>query len=201
MSDIEQVKSKIDVVDFVGRYVALKKAGANHKGLCPFHSEKSSSFMVSADKQIWHCFGCGRGGDVIKFVMEKEGMSFPEALQVLADEAGVTLSKVVQGGMDTRKELLRVNELAAKFFERTLEQTDSGRGAKNYLLDRGLVPATIAKFRLGYAPASGRALVDLCKAKGVAMELAACSTACRRSTSSCLSTRIWTMPSAARRKP
>ncbi len=171
MSDIEDVKSKIDIVDFVGRYLPLKKAGTSHKGLCPFHMEKSPSFTVSADKQVWHCFGCGRGGDVIKFVMEKEGLGFSEALQLLADQAGVTLSKVVQGGVDTRKELMRVNELAAKFFERALEQTDAGRGARDYLIDRGLTPATIAEFRLGYAPASGRALVDVCKSKGIAMEV------------------------------
>ena len=167
MSDIEEVKSKIDIVDFVGRYLPLKKAGTNYKGLCPFHLEKSPSFMVSADKQIWHCFGCGRGGDVIKFVMEKEGMAFSEALQLLADQAGVTLSKVAQGGVDTRKGLLRVHELATKFFERALEQTDAGRAARDYLIDRGLTPATIAEFRLGYAPASGRALVTAAKTKDV----------------------------------
>lgn len=167
MTDLEDIKVKIDVVDFIGKYVPLKKAGTNYKGLCPFHMEKSPSFMVSADKQIWHCFGCGKGGDIFKFVMEKEGMSFPEALQFLAEQAGVTLSKVAAAGLDKRKSLLAINELAAKFYQKVLTDTEEGRKAQSYLSGRGLVQETLIDFRVGCAPASGRALVDFLKKRDI----------------------------------
>lgn len=167
MAETEDIKARIDVVDFIGKYLPLKKAGANYRGLCPFHGEKTPSFMVSADKQIWHCFGCGRGGDVFKFVMEKEGISFPEALAMLADQAGVTLSKVATGGVDKRKSLLTINDLAAKFYSKILQESDAGRVAQDYLIGRGLTPETIAEFRVGYAP-GGHVLVDFLKKRGVA---------------------------------
>ncbi len=166
MTDIEAIKAKIDLVDYIGKYVMLKKAGTNYKGLCPFHLEKTGSFMVSPDKQIWHCFGCARGGDVIKFLMEKEGMSFVEALQSLAEQAGVSLSKVPQEGINTRKRLLNLNEAAAKFYEKMLEGTDEGRKARDYLIDRGLTPETISEFRAGYAPSNGKALMDFLIKRG-----------------------------------
>ena len=93
MDNIEQIKSRINIVDLIREYIELKKAGANWKALCPFHSEKSSSFMVSEDKQIWHCFGCGEGGDIFGFIKRIEGVDFPEALQLLAKKAGVTLKR------------------------------------------------------------------------------------------------------------
>lgn len=170
MTDLEDIKARIDVVDFIGKYVPLKKAGTNYKGLCPFHMEKSPSFMVSADKQIWHCFGCGKGGDVFKFVMEKEGLSFPEALQMLADQAGVTLSRVATAGLDKRKSLLAINELAAKFYQKVLSDTEEGRKAQSYLSGRGLVQETLVSFRLGCAPASGRALVDFLRKRDISEE-------------------------------
>jgi DNA primase len=170
MTDLEDIKARIDLVDFVGRYLPLKKAGTNYRGLCPFHVEKSPSFMVSPDKQIWHCFGCGRGGDVFKFVMEKEGMSFPEALQMLADQAGVTLSRQATGGLDKRKSLLAINELAAKYYEKVLEDSTEGRIAQDYLIGRGITPATMAEFRIGCAPTSGKALVDFLKKREVGDE-------------------------------
>ncbi|MEZ4210628.1 MAG: DNA primase [Patescibacteria group bacterium] len=167
MSEVEEIKAKIDLVDFIGKYVPLKKAGTNYKGLCPFHVEKSPSFMVSPDKQIWHCFGCSRGGDVLKFVMEKEGLSFPEALQLLADMTGTTLSKVATGGIDKRKNLLAINELAAKYFEKVLEASAEGRKAQYYLVDRGLKIETIKEFRIGCAPSSGRAVLEFLQKRGI----------------------------------
>lgn len=167
MTDLDEIKGKIDLVDFIGRYLPLKKAGTNYKGLCPFHMEKSPSFMVSPDKQIWHCFGCGRGGDVFKFVMEKEGVGFAESLQMLAEQAGVQLSKVPQSGIDTRKTLMNINEAAAKFYEKILLDTVEGRAAKEYMIGRGMLPTTLAEFRIGFAPKNGKALVDLLTRKGV----------------------------------
>jgi len=160
MTDLEEIKGKVDLVEFIGKYLPLKKAGTNYKGLCPFHIEKSPSFMVSPDKQIWHCFGCGRGGDVFKFVMEKEGVGFAEALQMLAEQAGVQLSKLPQSGIDTRKTLITINEAAAKFYEKVLNDTSEGRQAKEYMVGRGMLPATLAEFRIGFAPRSGKALME-----------------------------------------
>ena len=166
MTDLEEIKGKIDLVDFIGRYLPLKKAGTNYKGLCPFHMEKTPSFMVSPDKQIWHCFGCGRGGDVFKFVMEKEGIGFAEALQMLAEQAGIQLSKVPQSGIDTRKTLMNINETAARFYEKVLQDTDEGRVAKEYMVGRGMLPATLVEFRIGFAPRGGKALVEFLIRKG-----------------------------------
>ncbi len=166
MSDIDLIKSKIDIVDFIGKYLTLKKAGVNYKGLCPFHVEKTPSFMVSPERQIWHCFGCGRGGDVFKFLMEKEGIEFPEALQMLAEQAGVPLSKVPREGVESKKILYAINELAAKYFERVLSDTNDGRKAKDYLIGRGLLQKTISEFRLGFAPNGGRALAEFLKRRG-----------------------------------
>ncbi len=166
MTDLEEIKGKIDLVDFIGRYLPLKKAGTNYKGLCPFHMEKTPSFMVSPDKQIWHCFGCGRGGDVFKFVMEKEGIGFAEALQMLAEQAGIQLSKVPQSGIDTRKTLMNINETAARFYEKVLQDTNEGRAAKEYMVGRGMLPATLTEFRIGFAPRGGKALVEFLIRKG-----------------------------------
>lgn len=163
MSDVELIKSKLDVVDFVGKYIPLKKAGANYKGICPFHQEKTPSFMVSPEKQIWHCFGCGRGGDAIKFLMEKEGVEFLEALKILADQTGVQLSKIPSQGMESRKRLYAMNELATKYFQKSLEDSVEGRKAKDYLINRGMKPETITEFRLGFAPTSGKAMLEFLK--------------------------------------
>jgi len=167
MSDIDLIKSKIDVVEFVGKYVPLKKAGVNYKGMCPFHQEKTPSFIVSPEKQIWHCFGCGRGGDVFKFLMEREGIEFPEALKILAEQVGVKLSKVPSGSSDSKKVLYTINELAAKYFEKVMSDSSEGRKAKDYFVGRGLTPQTIQEFRLGYAPSNGRALIDFLKRKNI----------------------------------
>lgn len=166
MTDLEAIKAKIDVVELIGRYLPLKKAGVNYKGLCPFHMEDTPSFVVSQDKQIWHCFGCGKGGDVFKFVMEKEGMTFGEALSFLADQVGVTLSKMTSQSLGSRKTLLAINELAAKYFTKALMETPPGKAANEYLIARGVEPNTIEKFRLGYAPTQGQALVKFLSTRG-----------------------------------
>ena len=167
MTDLDLIKSKIDLVDYIGRVVPLKKAGTNWKGVCPFHQEKTPSFMVSPEKGIWHCFGCARGGDIFKFVMEKEGVEFVEALQMLAETTGVTLSKAPQQS-GQRKTLLEINELTAKYFAKALSDTASGRQAKDYLVGRGLTLNSIADFRVGYAPSTGRALVEFLRHRGYA---------------------------------
>lgn len=151
----EEIKEKINIVDFVGEYVQLKKAGVNYRGLCPFHQEKTPSFTVSPTKQIWHCFGCGLGGDVFEFVKQIEGVEFPEALQILANRAGVVLKRPTvsyQKEADQKKALLEINELAAKFYAEVLDKSSLAAAAREYLAKRGLKPETIQTWGLGFAP-------------------------------------------------
>ena len=150
--DIQTIKDRIDIVDFISNYVKLNKAGANHKGLCPFHNEKSPSFMTSVDKQIWHCFGCGKGGDIFKFLQEIESLEFVEALNILADKAGVSLSKASKADTSHKSKILAINELAKKYFEKALFKTHGGKKALKYLKDRGINEKSIKNFNLGYAP-------------------------------------------------
>lgn len=154
-SPIEEIKSRLNVVDVVQDFVQLKKAGTNYKGLCPFHSEKSGSFMVSPTKQIWHCFGCGLGGDVFEFIKQIENIEFAEALKILADRAGVELKKPtfeqIQG--DKKKDVLyEINAAAAKYFAKVLWESNAGAEALDYLRRRGLTDQTIKNWQLGYAP-------------------------------------------------
>lgn len=152
MDQLEEIRRRVDIVEFIGQYLPLKKAGRNYRSVCPFHSDKDPSLMVSPDKQIWHCFGCGAGGDIFGFLMKKEGLEFPEALAQLADRAGIELANRPRDwGMKSK--LFALNDLAAKFFEKYLADTASGRQAANYLINRGLSADTIKKFQLGYAPA------------------------------------------------
>lgn len=150
--DIEEIKRRIDIVDFISSYVPLKKAGANFKALCPFHQEKVPSFMVSPEKQIWHCFGCSRGGDVFAFLMEREGLEFGDALKILADRAGVQLKKISPKIQKQKSLLFEINTIAAKFYHHILKNTPAGKKALNYLKNRGIKDATINEFMLGYAP-------------------------------------------------
>ncbi|MFH1088752.1 MAG: DNA primase [Patescibacteria group bacterium] len=152
MDQLEEIRRKVDIVEFIGQYLPLKKAGRNYRSICPFHSDKDPSLMVSPDKQIWHCFGCGAGGDVFGFLMKKEGLEFPEALAQLADRAGVELANRPRDwGMKSK--LFAINDLAAKFFEKYITDTVMGRQAVNYLINRGLSAETIKLFQVGYAPA------------------------------------------------
>ncbi len=172
---IQQVRDANDIVGVVQQWVPLKKAGANYKGLCPFHNEKSPSFNVHPAKQIYHCFGCGEGGDVFTFVQKLSKVGFGEALKVLADRAGIPLPEESRD-TDQREadearrkeleELGRLLDLAAVWFRRHLEESDDGAPARAYAEKRGLDAATREKFQLGWAPADGRALIQAALKKG-----------------------------------
>ena len=147
-----EVKSKLNIVDVVGETVALKKAGTTFKGLCPFHGEKTPSFVVTPARESWHCFGCGLGGDVFSFVMQRDGVPFPEALKTLAAKAGVELDERSRA-QDARKAHLReVLETAIAFYHTVLTAHRSGQPALDYLRGRGFSDETIEKFQLGWAP-------------------------------------------------
>lgn len=168
---IQEIKDKLDIADVIGRYMHLKKSGTNLKGLCPFHGEKTPSFMVSPQKQIWHCFGCGEGGDVIGFIKRYENVEFREALEMAAELAGIELPTFRSGGPDKSEldELVKINELTAEFFQTSLP---ASLAAQKYLQDRGLSPQTIERWRIGFAPDSFDSLVNALRAKGIDLELA-----------------------------
>lgn len=151
-SDVEEIKSRLNIVDVLSEYIRLEKAGTNFKARCPFHNEKSPSFMVSEDKQIWHCFGCGKGGDIFGFVMEMEGLEFREALILLAEKAGVPIRKFNVKEEGQKNRVLEILELATKFYECQLWEGPGKNKILNYLRERGLKDETIKDFRLGYAP-------------------------------------------------
>jgi len=165
---IREIKEKTDIVDLISQYVPLKKAGKNYKGLCPFHNEKTPSFMVSPELQIFKCFGCGEGGDVYKFLMKIEGMEFGEALRSLAQKAGVKLRTYRPSPEeDRRKRILEINHLASQYFHYLLIRRKVGRKALNYLLvERGFSKRLIEEFTLGYAPNSWDSLGRYLLSKG-----------------------------------
>src|SRR3989344_2071343 len=135
-NQVEEIKSKLSITDVIQDFVQLKKAGTNYKGLCPFHNEKSGSFMVSPSKQIWHCFGCGLGGDIFEFIKQIENVEFAEALKILADRAGVELKKptVQQIQTDKKKDVLyEINSAASKYFAKVLWESNAGAEALEYL--------------------------------------------------------------------
>lgn len=152
---VEEVRTRNDIVDVISGYVKLQKKGGNYFGLCPFHNEKSPSFSVSPGKQMYYCFGCGAGGNVITFVMEYENYSFPEALSYLAERVGMELpkeevSKEAREQADLKSRLLEVNKIAARYFHHQLK-SERGSGAYQYLTGRQLTDATIVRFGLGYS--------------------------------------------------
>ncbi len=157
MDELDLIKEKINIVDLIQEYLPLKKAGVNFKALCPFHPEKTASFMVSPERQIWHCFSCGKGGDHFKFLMEKEGMDFKEALELLAKKAGVVLKRSAPK-KDSRDRLYEANLKAQEFFQYMLTKHPFGKGALEYLKGRGLTDQTIESFGLGYGPNSWESL-------------------------------------------
>ncbi|MBI5153048.1 MAG: DNA primase [Parcubacteria group bacterium] len=157
-SPTEQIKERLDLISFLQGYIKLTKAGINYKGVCPFHKEKSPSFFVSPEKQIWHCFGCGVGGDAFGFLMKFENIEFPEALRILADKAGVTLDdyrRVSYAQID--KDLYGICDFAAQYFSAVLFSPAGGE-ALDYLLKRGLKEETIREFKLGYIPSQSELL-------------------------------------------
>ena len=166
-SFLQELVERNDITDVVGSYVRLtKKSGSNQFGLCPFHSEKTPSFSVSADRQIYHCFGCGKGGGVINFVMEIEGLNFPEAVEFLAKRVGMTMPEQ-ENSEETRKRrrMLDLNRDAAKFFYTCLTKP-GGKPAIDYMARREISPATAKRFGLGYAPDTWDSLVNAMKQKG-----------------------------------
>lgn len=167
MDQVEEIKSKIDIVDLVGDYLPLKKAGRNFTALCPFHDEKTPSFMVSPELQIYKCFGCGAGGDAIKFLQEYEKIEFWEALEILAKRAGVKLNRGKFSGRDKiKKRLYKINHLAAEFYHFILTQRQEGHPALEYLTKRGITPEIIEEFKLGFSPSGKNAVVKYLVKKG-----------------------------------
>lgn len=172
---IEEVVSRNDIVDVISGYIKLKKSGSSYVGLCPFHNEKSPSFSVSGTKQMYHCFGCGVGGNVITFVMEYENYTFPEAVKMLADRAGIALSVMEYSGEDRRErdiktKLLEINKIAATFYYHQLK-SPAGQSGLDYLKKRQLSDKTINTFGLGYAPQLTGDLYRMLKEKGYDDEL------------------------------
>lgn len=165
MDDVELIKQKLNIVDLIQEYLPLKKAGVNFKASCPFHQERTPSFMVSPERQIWHCFGCDRGGDIFKFLMEKEGMEFKEALETLAQKAGVVLKRTSKES-DGRERLYLVNQKAQQLFHYLLTEHILGKKAYQYLKKRGLTDTTISTFGLGYAPQSWETVTKFLKKRG-----------------------------------
>src|SRR6516162_1840632 len=167
----DRVKQQADIVRVIGDYVRLKKSGQNFTGLCPFHGEKTPSFAVHPVKQIFHCFGCGKGGDVFTFVMEMEKCQFPEAVRIVAEKCGIAVPRPKERTPEERKEnqqraaLIEMHKEAQSFFVRQLEATAEGKAARAYLEDRGLDEQTIAQFGVGYAPSGGDILLRLLKPK------------------------------------
>ena len=167
----ERVKQQADIVRVIGEYVRLKKSGQNFAGLCPFHQEKTPSFNVHPVKQIYHCFGCGVGGDVFKFVMELEKCTFPEAIRTVAEKCGIAIPKPRERSPEERREnqqrsaLVEMHREAAAFFARQLHESPEGKVAYAYLEDRGLNREAMMKFGMGFAPSSGDALLRFLKQK------------------------------------
>ncbi len=174
MSDgtIEEIKARLNIVEFIGGYVRLEKAGAHHKACCPFHQERTPSFMVNEEKNMWHCFGCGKGGDVFAFVMEMEGLEFREALKMLAERAGVELPqyKGETKNKEVKDRAYDLLELATKFYEKQLWDGAGKEKILAYLKGRGLSDESIRSFRLGYVPDGWRHLLEFLTGKGFTVQ-------------------------------
>jgi DNA primase len=160
MDEVDQIREKIDIVSFIQEFLSLKKAGRNFKANCPFHNEKTPSFMVNPERQRWHCFGCGKGGDVYSFLIEYERLEFPEALRLLSKRTGIELKRhPAQIGQNSKKEkIYEINNLAREFYHYILTKHNAGKKAQEYLKERGVTPKIIASFMLGFAPGTGNAL-------------------------------------------
>lgn len=169
MDDLEEIKQRIDVVSFINDYTPLKKVGRNFKALCPFHSEKTPSFIVSPERQIWHCFGgCSEGGDIFTFLMKIENLEFPEALEILAKKAGVVLSRQykVTENQKLKEEILSANRYASQFFHYLLTRHSVGEKARQYLKQRQIGGRIIETFSLGYASISWNGLTKFLRKRG-----------------------------------
>lgn len=162
MDQVAQIREKIDIVAFISEFITLKKAGRNFKANCPFHGENTPSFVVSPERQIWHCFGCGKGGDVYTFLMDYERLEFPEALRMLAKRTGVELvSNFKDTGLSSRKEqLYRINTFAKEYYHFILTKHKAGAKAREYLKTRGVTQKVIETFKLGFSPNTDTSLVS-----------------------------------------
>lgn len=172
---IHEVRERMDIVELVSGYVSLKRSGANHMGLCPFHSEKSPSFSVNSGRQFFHCFGCGVGGDVFSFLMKMEGLSFPDAVRRLAERTGVELEECKLSPEEERRQqekdrLYRVNEIATGYFHRMLMEDPAGEAGRQYLKMRGYGRKGAGEYQIGYAPEGWEGLVRHLKAEGVDLQ-------------------------------
>lgn len=173
MDQVAQIREKLDIVSFISEYVELKKAGRNFKANCPFHTEKTPSFMVSPDRQTWHCFGsCNKGGDIYAFLMEYERLDFPEALRTLAKRAGVELvERNVTPGLSSKKErLYQINTFTKEYYHYVLTKHKAGERAMQYLKKRGVSDKVIETFQLGYAPTGNSLSKYLLNKKGFTKE-------------------------------
>ena len=175
-SKIEEIKSRIDIVELAAEYLTLKKAGRNYTGLCPFHQEKTPSFTVNREKQMFYCFGCGEGGNAITLLMKIANMTFPEAIKSLAEKTGVILPQrsVNKDGSQKdslREEITGLNLKAAQQFSRNLNSS-AGKAAREYLQSRGISDDAIKHFRLGFAPDTWRSLTDYIEGSGSSLKLA-----------------------------
>ncbi|MGB7294310.1 MAG: DNA primase [Candidatus Aminicenantales bacterium] len=174
MEIIDQIRQAADIVEIASLYTSLKRRGRKHVGLCPFHSEKDPSFTVDAEKQLFHCFGCGVGGDVFTLVMEKENLTFPEALSHLAERYHIPMPQKTRLSPELQKleeKVYKVNELALAFFRRNLFQTREGETALAYLKKRGLSSDTLETLKVGYALTSWNALLDHFRGRGTDLSL------------------------------
>ncbi|MGC8971341.1 MAG: DNA primase [bacterium] len=170
MSISQRIKERIDIVDFISSYVKLTRSGKNYIGLCPFHNDHNPSFTVSPDKQLFYCFGCKEGGDVIKFLMKIEHLSYREALAQLGRRVGIEIDEAGDETSGGIREFYKVNDLVTKYFHYILTETTYGKVPRDYLAKRGIKKDTIDTFKLGYAIASWNALQKFLEKKGVSLE-------------------------------
>lgn len=170
---LQDIKDRLDIAEVIGGYIQIKKSGANYKAVCPFHNEKSASLMISPQKQIWHCFGCGEGGDIFGFVMRYENLEFRDVLKLLADRAGVKLPEYRPRDpavASLEEQLYKINDFAARFYHEILVKDKRGAAAISYLKKRGVTSETIAKWKIGFAPDEFHALEQALVKKGVSLE-------------------------------
>ena len=151
---VDDIKDRISIVDVVQEYLPLKQAGSNWKGCCPFHNEKTPSFMVSEEKRIFHCFGCHEGGDIFTFIEKMEGIPFSEVLKILADKAGIKLEQNFKKDSGEKTRLMEITHEATRFFYYMLNNDNKGKLAKEYLQKRNLNQKSIDDFKIGFAPNS-----------------------------------------------
>ena len=166
---ISEICSDNDIIDYVSQYVPLKKSGKDYSGLCPFHHEKTPSFHVSQDKQLFHCFGCGASGNLVQFVMRMENLDFVDSLRVLADRAGIVIpeeDELTTEDHSRKQKILEMNKLSARFFHNCLKDKSIGGAAQKYFIKRRISWKTVVTYGLGYAPPDKTALVDYMKGKG-----------------------------------